>query len=215
MAWDLTKQPLTEEQFREYYYTLIGKQEGQNAADYIEVMKRPYPWQGRMLMIPPGPSDGVKLDSSAPFFGLTQQYSGGTPKARIFLPTNTPDDNNYYTRSLQYYVRKDATTHVWGWDYIAGNAYTPIPGYGPVIPPGPTPPSDVEARLTALEVENKVQAEQIKALQESQTTLPKRVAIRSLANGRWVAAEISSSLNLRARSLEVGPWEEFELKFLE
>jgi hypothetical protein len=215
MSWDLNKQPLTEDDFRKYFYTLIGKQEGQNASDYIEVMKRPYLWQGRMLMIPPGPNDGVKLDSSAPFFGLTQQYSDNTPKARIFLPTDTPDGNNYYTRSIQYYVRKEAGNdlHIWGWDYVAGNAYVPIPGYGTVIPPV-TPPSDLEARVKALEAQNAIQAAQIKELQEQK--IPKKIALRSLANGKFVATEIDLTYKILTASRDaIGPWEEFEFIVLE
>src|SRR6188768_1823660 len=98
---DMTRCPQTAEEFRDYFYALIGRAMGGPANDYEAVLSALYPWNGQMLMIPPGVGPGIKQYPGAPFFGLTQQFSGG-PKARVFLPTNTPDELGYYTRCEQY-----------------------------------------------------------------------------------------------------------------
>jgi len=144
---DMTRCPQTAEEFRDYFYALIGRAMGGPANDYEAVLSALYPWNGQMLMIPPGVGPGIQQYPGAPFFGLTQQYSGG-PKARVFLPTNTPDELGYYTRCEQY-VDDAAQTYsktktqptaastglMWAW-YLAGpeNAYAPI--MGPDTPDG-------------------------------------------------------------------------------
>ena len=87
----MTRCPQTEEEFEDYFYTLIGRTYGAPADGWEGVMEAAYPWQGHMLNIPPGVGPGIRQPPDAPFFGLTQQYSGG-PKGRIFLPSNTPDE---------------------------------------------------------------------------------------------------------------------------
>jgi hypothetical protein len=113
-------------------------------------------------MIPPGVGPGILQPPDAPFFGLTQQYSGG-PKGRIFLPTDVPDDLGYYTRCLQYLddavgtyeksktpVSASSTGLVWSWYWVAGQEYAPVTGAdgGGTVPPDT---SALEARVTALE----------------------------------------------------------------
>jgi hypothetical protein len=162
MAYDMTRCPQTEQEFRDYFYTLIGRAFGAPASNWEEVMEGVYEWQGAWMKIPPGVGPGIKADASWPFYGLTQQYSGG-PKGRVFLPSNTPDDLGYYTRCMQYLddaaavkagkagkltkaqldaLLKKKTTQqnsgalVWAW-YLAG----PANAYSPVLPADGVPPN--------------------------------------------------------------------------
>jgi hypothetical protein len=162
MAYDdMTRCPQSEEEFQEYFFTLIGRTYGAPADGWEAVMEAAYPWNGHRLVIPPGVGPGERQYPDAPFFGLTQQYSGG-PKGRIFLPTDTPDDLGYYTRCLQYlddaagtYAKSkksvDATSAglVWSWYWVAGYTYVPVTGADSPAPPD----SSTDARITALEAE--------------------------------------------------------------
>ena len=194
---DMTRCPQTEDEFAAYFYALIGRTPGGPANDYEAVLSALYPWNGQLLMIPPGVGPGIKQYPGAPFFGLTQQYSG-TPKARVFLPADTPDDLGYYTRCMQYVddaahtlsaSKKQPTAQstglVWAW-YLAGpdNAYAPI--QGPDAGSGTTPPAgdyqdQIDAlndRLEALEASNAT-------LEASNATLEERLTVveTALAGG--------------------------------
>lgn len=159
MAYDMTRCPQTEQEFRDYFYALIGRSPGALAHDWEEVLEGVYEWQGVWIKIPPGVGPGIKADASWPFYGLTQQYSSG-PKGRVFLPSNTPDELGYFTRCMQYLddaaakakaqltaAQLDALLKtkkgksggglVWAW-YLAG----PANPYAPVMPAeGTAPPS--------------------------------------------------------------------------
>ena len=143
MAYDLNRCPQNElPEFRDYFYTLIQRTIGTSAHDFKFVLTN--------SNIPPGFGPGVKADATYPLFGLTQQFSNG-PKGRIFLPTDRPDENGYFTRCIQYLDdaigsrRRLARTGrgiskllaedfdyaksgelVWAWYYIAGNEYAPV-----------------------------------------------------------------------------------------
>lgn len=158
MPYDLTRCPQTEEEFEAYFYALIGQTWGLPATNWEAVMSAAYPWQGHMLNIPPGVEPGVQQPADAPFFGLTQQFSGG-PKGRIFLPTDVPDELGYYTRCLQYLddaagsyaaqkkqVTAKSTGLVWAWYWVAGHAYAPVTGADSTAPPG----GDYQMQLDAL-----------------------------------------------------------------
>jgi hypothetical protein len=145
MAYDLTRCPQTEAEFDEYFYTLTQRRKGTSAHDWKFVMTN--------SNIPPGFGPGVQADASYPLFGLTQQFSNG-PKGRIFLPADTPDENGYYTRCIQYLddangsrakaaSRKNAVHSlleedfdkaaksgelVWAWYWVAGHEYAPVQG---------------------------------------------------------------------------------------
>ena len=128
--YDMNRCPQTVDEFRDYFYALIGRSMGAPADDFEAVLTRLYSWYGQSLMIPPGVGPGIVQSPDAPFYGLTQQFSG-VPKARVFLPTVTPDELGYYTRCMQYV---DDDPHgsgglVWAW-YLAGpdNAYAPVHG---------------------------------------------------------------------------------------
>lgn len=137
MAYDLNRCPQTEEEFKEYFYALIGRMPGSSASDWRVVMSQ--------AGIPPGFGPGVQANASFPLFGLTQQWSGG-PKARIFLPSATADENGYFTRCIQYLRDAPGGTHgvdfVWSWDWVAGHEYSPVRGAtGGVVTQPPTAPS--------------------------------------------------------------------------
>lgn len=186
MAYDpSTGCPQTEDQMRDYFFWLIGRQIGQPANDWIAVMTRAYSWHGQSLMIPPGVGPGIIQPPDAPFYGLTQQYSG-QPKARVFLPTRTPDDLGYYTKCMQY-LDDDPSGNggfVWAW-FLAGppNTYAPVTGPGGGDggdggdgggDGGGTDPA-LEARVAELEAENDEQAATIASLQEQVATLTERM----------------------------------------
>ncbi len=123
MAYDLNRCPQTEDEFQQYFYTLIRRQLGGSANDWHAVMSQ--------AGIPPGFGPGEQANASFPLFGLTQQWSGG-PKARIFLPSAQADENGYFTRCIQYLRDAPGGTHgvdfVWTWDWVAGHAYSPVRG---------------------------------------------------------------------------------------
>jgi len=162
MAYDdMTRCPQTEEEFQEYFYTLIGRTYGANADGWEGVMEAAYPWQGHMLVIPPGVGPGERQYPDAPFFGLTQQYSGG-PKGRIFLPTDVPDELGYFTRCLQYLddaagtyakSKKQVSAHstglVWSWYWVAGHEYAPVTGADSTAPPDSGDLDALHAWMTA------------------------------------------------------------------
>jgi len=160
MAYDLNRCPQTEEEFHEYFYTLIGRDYMAPADGWEAVMEASYDWQGHMLNIPPGVGPGIRQPPDAPFFGLTQQYSGG-PKGRIFLPTDVPDELGYYTRCLQYLddavgtyekskkqVGAQSTGLIWSWYWVAGAEYSPVTDADSTAPPDS---SELAARVAALE----------------------------------------------------------------
>lgn len=162
MAYDMNRCPQTEDEFREFFYTLIGRSQGTPATDWEAVMTAEYVWQGQWLMIPEGVGPGVRQPPDAPFWGLTQQYSGG-PKGRVFLPTSVPDDLGYYTRCLQYLDDAAGTySHakdpkavqfssksgalIWAWYWVAGHDYTPITDNSGTVPPA----GDYQTQIDAL-----------------------------------------------------------------
>jgi len=159
---DMTRCPQSDEEMRDYFYALIGKVLGTPANDYEVVLARAYPWDGQMLMIPPGVGPGIMQPPDAPFFGLTQQFSG-VPKGRVFLPSNQPDANGFYTRADQYLddaaqtyskskkaVSSSAQGLVWAWYYVDGHAYAPVqPGDGsqPPVSSGGLTEAQVQAMI--------------------------------------------------------------------
>jgi len=202
-----------------YFYTLIGRQMGGNANDWRSVMTQ--------SMIPPGFGPGVKADASYPFFGLTQQWSGG-PKARIFLPSNMPDGEGYYTRCIQYITDAPGGVHsvdfVWTWIYIAGHQYAPVQGptTPPVEPPVEPPDSGdglTEEQIEALRAEvqrmidaslvpvNAQLSEAVKIGDKIGLQAQKGMVICAEGGGPEVANE---RFELTSRQ-NVGPWESFTL----
>lgn len=211
--------PKTEAEFERWFFNdLIKRTKGSPANDFETVMAGVYGWNGALLQIPmdvPGP--GQRLPSDAPFYGLTQQAGADKiPSSRLWIPAAIPqideNGNEWFTRYIQYVQDKPGGVHgvdfIWSWDYVSGNAYVPICDGGVT----PVPPTDLEARVTTLEAENKKQAEDIKKLQEQGSGgVPAKFALRSLANGRFVCNEMNWDQRLVANRPNPGPWEEFEL----
>jgi len=137
MAFDMSRCPQTEDEARTWFYAGIGQKLGAPATNWEAIMTN--------CGLPPGYGPGVVPNASMPYFAFTQQFSGA-PKGRIFLPSNTPDENGYYTRCIQYlddavgtYSRAHnpqqdfralpkSTQLVWAWYHVAGNQYDPVVG---------------------------------------------------------------------------------------
>ena len=227
MAYDLNRCPQTEGEFAEYFYTLIGQQQGAPAHSWESVLSATYVWKGQWLRIPDGVGPGITQPPDAPFFGLTQQWSGG-PKGRVFLPTNTPDDLGYYTRCMQYLDDAPGTyaataaagkpspnfqsvktgSLVWAWYYVAGTAYAPVTGADG------NSPSSGSGGLTEqqrYEVEAMIQSHLANCVQVGD-----KVALR-MANGTVLCAEgggpedEKQPVVLTSRD-SVGPWESFHVE---
>jgi hypothetical protein len=128
MPFDMSRCPQNEEEAYNWFYAGIGKTPGAPADDWEAVMTN--------CGLPPGFGPGVKPTASMPFFAFTQQFSG-VPKGRLFLPSDQPDENGYYTRCMQYL--EDSPTVpgglIWGW-YLAGpnNPYVPVQGASNGVP---------------------------------------------------------------------------------
>lgn len=213
--------PQTEAEIKAYFWELIGKSEEGSANDFKAVMAKPYPWNEQMLQIPsnlPGP--GQQLPADAPFYGITQQTSGGVSSGRIWVPAAVPqvdeNGNKWYTRYIQIIKDKPGGIHrtdfLWTWWYQSGHDYVPIckdtPG------PDPTPPTELEARVKALEVKYAFLEERVTVLETSRL-IPKKIAMRNLANGKIVCAEIRGDGSLKANRDKIGPWEEFVIIILD
>jgi hypothetical protein len=145
MSYDLNRCPQNEEEFIEYFYTLIGRARETPANDWYQVLLKRYEWQGQLISIPRGVGPGIKQAADAPFFGLTQQMgSAGNPQARVVLPTQQADGLGYFTRQIQYIKDLPGGVHgtdfLWTWDYKDGHGYVPVTGAGSAPPPVVTPP---------------------------------------------------------------------------
>jgi hypothetical protein len=210
MYSDMNRCPQTVEEFAEYFYTLIGKQRGAPANDYEQVLMRAYPWQGQTLMIPAGVGPGITQPPYAPFFGLTQQFSG-VPKARVFLPTSTPDDLGYYTRCMQYVSDAPGGGLMWDW-YLAGpeNAYTPV------LPPDVAPPATGDGSGGGGLDEATVQAMIDKAIADRCVQYDDKLALTA-SGGKLLCCEgggpeaDQQPFTITARSGEPGPWESLKV----
>jgi len=156
--FDMSRCPQTEDEARDWFFAGIGKKIGDPAGDWETVMAN--------CGLPPGYGPGVVPNAMMPYFAFTQQFSGG-PKGRMFLPTSTPDELNYYTRCMQYlddaaktYSKKrnpkqdfkmvSPSGLVWAFYWVAGNEYDPVQPAN-AGPPVLQPDGDFAARLKALE----------------------------------------------------------------
>jgi hypothetical protein len=132
-----------------YFFSLIGREEGQPADDFAEVL--------RASGLPAGYHPNV-VPTDNGYYGLTQQIGGGGRIAgRIFLPTAQPDDLGYYSHPFSP-LRDGAPGHlVWEWRDLGGPPYAPRPcGGGAVTPPVLPPTSNgqeavLAARIASLE----------------------------------------------------------------
>jgi hypothetical protein len=103
---------------RAYFFSLIGRSEGQPAGDWASVLQR--------SGLPAGPVAGQTLPPNAPFYGITQQInSSGQVRGRIFLPTDVPDEHGYYIHQVD--ILSDASATSWVWRPLGGPPYAPRP----------------------------------------------------------------------------------------
>ena len=125
---------------RAYFFALINRDPGDSAADYVGVLA--------VSGLKQGPDAGVRAGSD--HFGITQQIAAEGPRGVLFLPTDFPDENGYYTRQILV-VNQDR------WDWI--ERFPSRPGYAPRAcgdgppPPPPAPPDTIDDRLVAIQVQ--------------------------------------------------------------
>ena len=204
----MSRCPQNEEEAKAWFYAGIGQSLGAPANNWETIMTG--------CGLPPGYGPGVVPNASMPFFAFTQQFSGA-PKGRIFLPSNTPDENGYYTRCIQYLddapgtysaksdpqqdFRSVQSGLVWAWYYVAGNEYSPVV---PANGSQPIPPSSGISR------------EEVYAILADYFKVDDKIALES-ANGKIICAEgggpieDSAPYDFTARS-NVGPWESFRMR---
>lgn len=127
-----------------YFFHLIGRQDGQPADDFAEVL--------RASGLPAGYLPHVTPTDNG-YYGLTQQIGGsGRIAGRIFLPTADPDDLGYYSHPVS--PLRDGPTPgslLWEWRDLGGPPYAPRPCGAvtppPVVPPPPVTPPPVDTKL--------------------------------------------------------------------
>lgn len=108
-----------------YFFAVIGRQPGDRADDFVDVLLR--------SGIPGGPFPGQK-SNPAIHYGITQQRGGdgisGRVVGRLFLPTDVPDGNGYYTRPVSILAdvgNGPGTGLKWTWEEWAEPPYAPRP----------------------------------------------------------------------------------------
>lgn len=124
---------------RAYVFATLGRTLGAPAGDWEAVLQN--------SGIPATSSvPGTIPPATAPFYGITQwKGSAGNVRGRLSLPTAAPDENGYYTHSIDV-LEGPAESLRWAWRDVGGPPYAPRPCAGTVPPP---PPSDALAELAA------------------------------------------------------------------
>lgn len=89
--------PTTMDQWEAYFFGLINRTKGSPANDYETVLNG---LKDQGMKVNPTPGEVPQV--SWPFYGMSVMIdAGGHPRGRIWLPTPTPDANNYYTHEIQ------------------------------------------------------------------------------------------------------------------
>lgn len=114
---------------RAYFFALIARAEGTLAPDWPAVLIN--------SGIPPGLGPGEQANPAV-HYGITQQIGASGPRAVLFLPTDAPDSNGYYTR--QVLVIDGEGRWTWIDRFAGGPAYAPRPCAFTPAPPAPVPP---------------------------------------------------------------------------
>lgn len=139
---------------RGWFFQLISVYEGDPANDWQKRLKALY---DKGMRKNPQPGERPTYDA---YYGVTIMIDGGgNPRGRIWLPTQEPEANGYFTREVQ--VIADGPTPgtlIWQWHELGGAPYVPLEPTGiivdpPVVvdPPPPTPPTG-EGFLEALDL---------------------------------------------------------------
>lgn len=143
---------------RAYFYSVINRQPGEAAADYVGVLAQ--------SGLEQGPGVGVRAGNT--HFGLTQQIAAEGPRGVLFLPTDIPDENGYYTR--QVLVISDLTTWTWVERFPTRPPYAPRACQSRTDPTPPSvPPSapDISAQLTALYAQHEMLLVEVQVMAKS------------------------------------------------
>jgi hypothetical protein len=98
-----------------YFFSLINRSPGQVDGGWAGVLAA--------SGIPGGYGPGV-VPPATPFYGITQQAGSGGPRGVIFLPTNSPDENGFYSRQIAV---TDGVRWTWIDRFPGGPAYAPRP----------------------------------------------------------------------------------------
>jgi hypothetical protein len=114
-----------------YFFSVLGKQPGERADDFVDVLLR--------SGIPGGPVNPGEKSNPAIHFGITQQRGGdglnGRVVGRLFLPTDLADGNGYFTRPVDILGdvgNGPGTGLQWIWREWGTPPYTPsAPPYAP------------------------------------------------------------------------------------
>lgn len=99
-----------------YFFALIGRAEGDPAPDWPAVLAA--------SGIPNGNPPYVQSDPRV-HYGITQQIGAGGPRGVLFLPTDVPDANGYYTRQILVITGDNRWT--WIDRFADGPPYAPRP----------------------------------------------------------------------------------------
>jgi hypothetical protein len=103
---------------RSFFYWKNNRTPGASANDWESVMFN-VGW-------PAGYGPGVRPPVGPPFYGFSQQVnSAGVPRGRVFLPTNTPDSNGYFSRETDFLT---GSPGAYRWDW---REKSDAPSYGP------------------------------------------------------------------------------------
>lgn len=161
-----------------YVFAHIDRRPGQPAPDIVDVLTRAGFLQG--------PEPGIKAGEA--HFGITQQIAADGPRGVLFLPTDTPDENGYFTRQILL-VNERAE---WAWieRFPRRPAYAPracgSASADPVLPPvsAPAPPlpsTDLSPILTQMAIHHSAVMAELAAIRTDIADF--RAAVRS----RWLA----------------------------
>lgn len=127
---------------RAYFFSLVGRAPGDPAGDYVGVLAQ--------VGLRQGPGVGVRAGDD--HYGLTQQIAAEGPRGVIFLPTDLPDENGYYTRQV---LVVDGASWTWVERFPSRPPYAARP-CGQVALPNPPAGDDrlarIEEKLDAHEV---------------------------------------------------------------
>lgn len=155
---------------RAYFYSLIGRAPGDVATDYVGVLAQ--------VGLKQGPGVGIKAGDE--HYGITQQIAAEGPRGVLFLPTDLPDENGFYTRQI---LVVDGTNWTWVERFPSRPPYAPRTCASmPVEPPPATGQLPVQDPATLTRIEAKLDAHEAAEAAER----AKQDAYREEVRQTWV-----------------------------
>lgn len=157
-----------------FVFAHIDRRLGQPAPDVVEVLTRAGFLQG--------PEPGMRAGDA--YFGITQQIASDGPRGVLFLPTDMPDENGYFTR--QILVVNERAEWAWIERFPNRPAYAPRAcgpaSADPAPAPSPALPStDLSPILAQMAINHPAVMAELAAIRRDIADF--RAAIRS----RWLA----------------------------